>query len=163
ALLAAAERWALGRGAERLIGWGSGATGYPFYRGLLGGLEPVLIEGTSPALGVLRAAGYAPDVASYLLGAPHGRAARAAAGGGAGEVTVEPRAFAERWDVDAWRGHQPLVARARVEGREVGALLFAAMPRLSEQRGAGIGGIAALRVDEPFRRRGIASLLTARA
>jgi GNAT superfamily N-acetyltransferase len=163
ALLAAAERWARDRGAERMLGWGSGATGYPFYRGLLGGLEPVLIEGTSPALGVFRAAGYAPYVASYLLAAPIEGPTEEPSVVGSVEVTVGPRAFAERWDVDAWRGHRPLIARADVEGREVGALLFALMPRLSEQRGAGIGGIAALRVDEPFRRRGIAGLLTARA
>jgi ribosomal protein S18 acetylase RimI-like enzyme len=44
----------------------------------------------------------------------------------------------------------------------VGTLVFAAMPRLSAQQGTEIGGIAGLGVREPYRRRGIATLLLTR-
>lgn len=162
-LLAAAEDWLSGLGATRVIGWGSSATGYPFYRGLLGGLEPVLLEDHRTALDVFRAAAYAPYVESYLLATELTEPFVEPSARVPVETVIRPRVFEGRWDADSWLGHDPIECRATVEGADAGALLFAAMPRLSRQLGVGIGGIAALRVAEEFRRQGIASLMTARS
>ncbi|HEV8637272.1 MAG TPA: N-acetyltransferase [Chloroflexota bacterium] len=163
ALVAAAERWVAAHGAGRMLGWGSGATGYPFYRGLLAGLEPALVEDHTAALAAFRRARYVPYVESYLLASRIDARPIEPAVQNPVETTLGPREFAKPWDVDSWRGHEPLVVRAYVDGDEAGALVFGLMPRLSAERGEGIGSIASLGVAEQFRRRGIASLLTMRA
>jgi GNAT superfamily N-acetyltransferase len=162
-LLGAAERWLALRGVARVNGWGSGATGYPFYRGLLSGLEPVLVENHRTALAAFRAAGYAPYVQSYLLVSDFATPFPETPAAPAAETVISPRRFEGRWDADAWRGHHPLECRASVDGTDAGRLLFATLTRLSEQGGTGVGGIAALGVREPFRRRGVASLMMTRS
>lgn len=173
ALVAAAERWLAGEGARRVIGWGSGASGYPFYRGLLSGLEPVLVEDHRAALAVFRAAGYVPYVQSYLSVADFQVPFLEPSSAVPVSATIRPRSFETRWDVDAWRGHQPMECRTlldradadgtNADGADAGWLLFAVMPRLSQQSGTGIGGIAGLAVPAPLRRRGIAALMMARS
>jgi GNAT superfamily N-acetyltransferase len=162
-LLAAVEAWLGASGARRAIGWGSGATGYPFYRGLLGGLEPVLLEDDRATLEVLRASGYTPYVESYLLATTFSEPFAEVMTRIPIEAVIRPRVFDGRWDADSWRGHEPVECRATQGEVDAGALLFAEMPRLSQQMGIGIGGIAALGVAEECRRQGIAAMLTARS
>jgi ribosomal protein S18 acetylase RimI-like enzyme len=163
ALLGAAEQWLVAQGATRIVGWGGNAGGYPFYRGLLCGLEPVLPQANAVALEAFRAAGYVPYFTSHLLvadlAAPYPEPSTAIPV----DVAVAARRHPGRWDEDAWRGHSPRECRAAAGGEVAGTLVFAAMPRLSATAGMTLGGIAALGVREPFRRKGIATLLNARA
>jgi ribosomal protein S18 acetylase RimI-like enzyme len=171
ALLAAAEGWLAAGGATKAIGWGGNAGGYPFYRGLLCGLEPVLPEAHAVALRAFRAAGYVPYFTSHLLVADTAGPFPERPPALPVRVVVEGRRLASRWDADSWRGHRPLECRASLAASgggdppargDAGTLVFAAMPRLSAQQASEIGGIASLGVREPYRRRGIATLLLAR-
>jgi GNAT superfamily N-acetyltransferase len=150
------------RGAEDLQGWGSFA-GYPFYRGLYVGTEPVAAASHAHVLVRFAQAGFRVNQFSIFLARPLEACPPAAQATSPVELVEEPLAPASTWETETWVGLTPLQTKAWRGETQVGQITWALLPDLLARRGHLVGSIAALSVSSECRRQGIAKALVLEA
>jgi GNAT superfamily N-acetyltransferase len=137
--------------------------GYPFYRGLWLGGEP-MGPATMPHVQLaLEVAGYrASQESIFMVAGIHGPPEDVAAAvplefvEGPAEMRHEPMR-------ESWIGFTPMRIRALAGGEEVGSIAWVLLPHVADRLGAPCMNIWGLGVREPHRRQGIASALVSRA
>jgi GNAT superfamily N-acetyltransferase len=137
--------------------------GYPFYRGLWLGGEP-MCPATLPHLQLaFEVAGYKNTQESVFMVAEMPARAREHRplldidlAESAAEMKHEPMR-------ESWIGFQPMVIRALLDGEEVGSICWVLLPHVADRLGAPCMNIWAMGVREERRRMGIASALVSRA
>jgi ribosomal protein S18 acetylase RimI-like enzyme len=147
-----------GRGATDLQGWGSFA-GYPFYRGLYLGTEPVLSTSHAQAIIRLVQAGFSVNQYSIFLKRPMEALPPAASASPPVDLAEAPLGFSTTWDAETWAGLEPMQTTAWRGDRQVAQITWALLHDLTPKHGRPVGSIAALRVDDNCRRQGIARTL----
>ncbi len=149
------------KGAGLIYGFASFG-GYPFWRGLYMGAEPVCLTEYSQAWIAFMSQGFRHHQQSVnFLGdtggmASSGRYRRDL------DYTVEMLDICSPWSRDSWRGHEPKALIARQGGEYVGRIGFVDLPFLSQHRSIETVGIYGMSVAENRRREGIASSLMSR-
>jgi GNAT superfamily N-acetyltransferase len=137
--------------------------GYPFYRGLWMGGEP-MCPATLPHVQLaFEVGGYKSTQESVFMVAemtssPPEIVPKVAVElvEAAAEMTHEPMR-------ESWIGFEPMRIRALIGGEEAGSISWALLPHVAERLGAPCMNIWGLSVREDYRRKGIASSLIARA
>jgi ribosomal protein S18 acetylase RimI-like enzyme len=147
-----------GRGATDLQGWGSLA-GYPFYRGLYLGTEPVLSTSHAHAIIRLVQAGFCVNQYSIFLTRPMEAPPPSAPASPQVDLAEAPLGFSTTWDAETWAGLEPMQTTAWRGDRQVAQITWALLHDLTPKHGHPVGSIAALRVDDTCRRQGIARTL----
>ena len=146
-----------GKGAKTLYGFASFG-GYPFWRGLYYGFEPVCLTEYRQVWMAFMACGFEHHQQSvnYLgktRACPYRRDL---------EYAEERLDTSSAWERDSWAGLEPKFLIARREGQEVGRIGFGHLPHLSEHRNISTAGIYSMRVVGHMRRKGIASSMMAK-
>jgi len=145
------------RGARTTYGFASHG-GYPFWRGLYMGLEPVCLTAYTHMWIAFMGAGFEHHQQSLnYLGPPRGLPYRQDL-----EYRLADVHVSDAWESDSWRGHRPQRLAACIDGEQVGAISFAELPFLSDHRGLSVAGISGMSVIPNMRRQGIASSLMGR-
>jgi GNAT superfamily N-acetyltransferase len=162
ALVAAATGW-LRRSGQREAEALSARAGYPFYRGLWLGGEP-MGPATMPHVQLaLELAGYKNTQESVfmvaeLASSPHELPAALPL-----EIVEAPLEMLHEPMSDSWIGFQPMRTLAFLAGEEAGSIGWVMQPHVAGRLGAPCLNIWSLGVREPHRRKGIATALLARA
>jgi hypothetical protein len=134
----------------------SSRAGYPMYRGLWLGGEPVLPATMPHAHAALEIAGYRPihqtlGMAARMAAPPEALAAPADV-----ELCAGPAAMKHEAMRESWTGFQPQWIDAMHAGEPVGSIGWVLLPELAEKIGAPGMSIWTLSVRDSHRRRGIA-------
>ena len=145
------------RGAKTIYGFASFG-GYPFWRGLYCGFEPVCLTDYKQAWIGFMSCGFEHHQQSInYLGKtrvfPYRRDLDY------GETKLD---ICSAWQQDSWAGLEPKILTAGRNGEEIGRIGFGYLPHLSEHRGVSTAGIYSLHVVESMRGKGIASSLMAK-
>jgi len=158
ALVEEATKWLKASGKAELEA-GSCRSGYPFYRGLWMGGEP-MTPATMPHLHLaFEVAGYKVDGESVFMVAEVHSPPPQASSALPVELVERPAEMAHETMRESWAGFQPMEVRAVVDGSEVGSIGWALLPHVAERLGAPCANIWALGVKEEHRRKGVASAL----
>jgi len=137
-------------GVETVYGFASGG-GYPFWRGIYCGTEPVCLTHYSHAWATFMARGFTHHQQSLnYLGTPLPTVGREDLDYEETDLEIEGE-----WGRDSWRGHRPRVLRSALNSRCVGQIGYAELPYLSAYRNKRVAGIYSMGVNEAFRRQGI--------
>jgi ribosomal protein S18 acetylase RimI-like enzyme len=145
-------------GAQDLQGWGSFA-GYPFYRGLYMGTEPVASAVQAHVVVRFVQAGFTINQRSIFLARPLEAQAPAAQAQPPVDLVTAPFAPSSTWEAETWLGLEPWRTTASREGQQVGQITWALLTDLTARRGHLVGSIAGLNVAADCRRQGIAKTL----
>ena len=137
--------------------------GYPFYRGLWYGFEP-MCPVTLPHLHVaLEVAGYKITQQSIFMTAEMKTAPQPSTPAVAAEFECGPATMAHEPMRQSWVGFEPRTISVRVRGAYAGAIHWAVQPHLAAKLGAICMNIWGLGIHESFRRKGLAAALIGRA
>lgn len=158
---AAVERHRAG-GSRTVYGWSS-FSGYPLYRGIFVGLEPMAMVDDRHVAAAFLGAGFDYCQRSVELGIDLAAAADEPAPAVAVEYRAEPWCSEQPWEAATWLGLSPFRNYATIDGGDVASCLYAIMPVISATYGEPVGCIGGLRTDEAWRRKGIAAFLVGRA
>lgn len=166
ALLNEATSWLRARGFEKVLAF-SPANGYPFYRGVWMGSEPMLPYHLPHVHMALDGAGYriaAEEImmVSNLAAAPV-VPVPVLPDGTPIELVEKPVLWARDAMRESWTGFAPQSIVALVAGNEVGHLGWAMLPQVAVRLGSPAHSIWGLGVNEAYRRYGIAAALIARS
>jgi GNAT superfamily N-acetyltransferase len=160
-LLAEASAWLKSKGGARLNAF-SPTHGYPFYRGLWAGSEPMLPFSFSHLHMLLDGAGFHLAQEEVLmtcrLDDPPGLPAAPGL-----ELTEQPTRWYTETMRESWVGFEPHVTLAIFNGSEAGHICWVVLPHVAEKLGAPCLSIWGLGVNEAHRRAGIASALVGHA
>lgn len=162
ALVAEATAWLKQSGQKAFLALHA-EKGYPFYRGLWLGGEPMGPVTLPHVHLVLEVGGFQTTQESVFMvremASPPPEAKPA--------VNVEwsevPAPMAHEPMRESWIGFEPRQTQALVGGEEVGRVAWVMLPQVADRLGAPAMNIWGLGVREPLRRKGIASALVARA
>ncbi|GCE15744.1 GNAT family N-acetyltransferase [Tengunoibacter tsumagoiensis] len=160
ALLEQGMSYLQAQGAREILGWSSFA-GYPFYKGIYMGTEPVLSASLPHVIVRFVQKGFQLQQHSIFLGRPLDETVSAM--NPDLELKDEPLHFGSPWQKESWDGLQPQHIHALIDGEQVGQLIWVLLPDLQSKRGCLVGSIASLSVDERFQRRGIGKALVGAA
>ena len=149
-------------GATKVFGWSS-FSGYPLYRGIFVGLEPMAMAADRHVVESFLAAGFAYCQRSVEIGINFDAPVPEQELAVPVEFRVGPWQSEQPWDAATWQGLTPYRNCALIDGREVASCLYAMMPVISSTYGAPVGCIGGLRTQEDWRRKGIAAFLVSRA
>ena len=162
ALLEAALERHRAAGAREVLGW-STFSGYPLYRGIFVGLEPMAMDKDTHIVQAFLDSGFEYCQHSVLMAVNYD------------QPVAEQRPVIDidfvvgvwqpptQWDTATWIGLEPYRCQAFVDGREAGACVYALMPIISATYGVPVACIASLHTNPDFRRQGIGAFLVARA
>jgi len=154
ALIAACMEYLRGRGARVIWGFASHG-GYPFWRGLYCGAEPVCLTAYVQGWTEFLAHGFTHHQQSVnYLGEPCAMPYRKDL-----DYAVEDLAISQPWAADSWRGHHPKEIVASLNGRRIGHVGFVEMPFMSDYRGKKFFGIHGFAVHKQHRRKQVGSSL----
>jgi len=162
ALVAEATAWLKKSAQPKLLAMHC-AMGYPFYRGLWMGGEPmgtVLMPHVQVAFEV---GGYKNTHESVFLVAKMDRAPAEAKTTEPVEFRDEPAAMAHAPMADSWTGFAPQASTAYIGGQKVGQIGWTVTPQVAAKLGAPAMSIWMLGVNQEHRRKGIGAALTARS
>lgn len=161
ALVTEATAWLTGAGHEQIEAMHA-KDGYPFYRGLWVGGEP-MGPVTLPHLHMaLETGGYRNTQESIFLVAEMPASPPAPTPRINIELTTAPATLTHEAMRESWVGFEPMRTRALVNGEEAGSIGWVLQPYL-DRLGAPCMNIWGLGVKEQFRRQGIAAALVADA
>ncbi len=161
ALVAEAVAWLSAAGWTEIEAMDAKA-GYPFYRGLWMGGEPMCPATLPHVQAVLEVAQFTTRQTSLFMVAELAGASDVPLPGGL-ELVESPAHMAHEPMRQSWVGFRPMWMRAMQGTEEVGAVGWALLPQVAEKLGAPCVSIWALSVKEDHRRRGIATALVSRA
>jgi|APSaa5957512622_1039677.scaffolds.fasta_scaffold23415_2 GNAT superfamily N-acetyltransferase len=162
ALVEAATRWLEGKGEQEEMLALHPLSGYPFYRGLWMGGEPMLPV-TLPHLQVaLEVGGYKNSFESLFMvaemrGMPDEIEARVALEFEEGAAPMKHEPMQE-----SWSGFEPMRIRALIGGKEKGHVGWAMLPHVAARLGAPCVSIWSLGVSGDYQRQGIGAALVSR-
>ena len=143
-----------GTGVDTVYGFASYG-GYPFWRGLYCGAEPVCLTHYSHAWSATMARGFVHhQQAMNYLGTPEPRAYRQDL-----EYVETDLDVSAGWTSQSWKGHSPKLISLHGKGEPMGYVGYAHLPFLSQYRDKSIVGIYGLQVYPRFRRQGMATCL----
>jgi len=162
ALVAEATNWLKKSGQSRLFAIHA-QHGYPFYRGLWMGGEPMAPNSLPHLQLALEVGGYHNTQESIFMAAQMASAPAEARAAVAIELVDEPAEMRHEAMRESWTGFAPMRTRALLNGEEVGSTGWVVLPHLGETLGAPGMSIWSLGVREEHRRKGIAAALIARA
>ena len=129
--------------------------GYPYWRGLYCGAEPVCLTHYTHAWSAFLAKGFTHHQQSInYLGTTSLRKYRYDLSYEESELDVS-----SQWARQSWKGHHPMVITAKSNGTPVGQIGYVELPYLSEYRQKRIAGIHCMIVYEEFRRQGVGTSL----
>jgi GNAT superfamily N-acetyltransferase len=149
-------------GAGRVLGWSS-FSGYPLYRGIFVGLEPMALEEDRHVVEAFLAAGFDYCQRSVEMAIDYNCPVEEPTPTIAVDFRAEPWSIERSWEAATWRGLRPYRNHATIGGEDVASCLYAVMPVISAKCGGLVGSIGGLRTAEAWRRKGIGSFLAARA
>lgn len=161
ALVEEATRWLKGSGQKVLLAMHARA-GYPFYRGIWMGGEPMCPITLPHVQLALEVGGYANTQESIFMTTEMRTPPDAIASPGidlvesASEIAHEPMR-------ESWIGFDPRRTRAMMGDDEIGGISWVIQPHLADRLGAPCMNIWGLGVSEDHRRKGMASALIASA
>lgn len=162
ALAAEATDW-LRQSGQREVEAMHARAGYPFYRGIWLGGEP-MGPATMPHVQLaLEVAGYKNTQESVFMTAAMESLPSEVAAGVPLELVEGPLEIAHEPMRESWIGFQPMCIRALIAGEEVGSIGWVVQPHVAGRLGAPCLNIWCLGVREPHRRQGIAAALLSRA
>jgi GNAT superfamily N-acetyltransferase len=162
ALLDAAVSRHRASGATRVLGWSS-FSGYPLYRGVFVGLEPMALEADGHVVEAFLAAGFQRCQHSVEMGIDFDQPVREPQPQVAVEFSVARWHPAAVWEAATWQGLAPYRNQATIDGAVVASCLYAMMPVISATYGVPVGCIGGLHTVAAWQRKGIAAFLVARA
>jgi GNAT superfamily N-acetyltransferase len=137
--------------------------GYPFYRGLWCGGEP-MGPATMPHVQLaLEVGGYKNTQESIFMTAEMSSPPQALQPEVRVEFVEEAAQMAHEPMRESWIGFEPMRTRAVIDGEAVGAISWALLPYVADRLGAPCMNIWGLGVREEHRRKGIAGALISRA
>ena len=162
ALVAEATRWLKGSGQTRLLAIHA-QNGYPFYRGLWMGGEPMCPNSLPHLQLALEVGGYRNTQESIFMSARVADAPPECSAAVPVELLDEPAEMRHEGMRESWAGFEPVWTRALLNGEQVGSMGWVVLPHLTETLGAPAMSIWCLGVSEQHRRKGIAAALISRA
>jgi ribosomal protein S18 acetylase RimI-like enzyme len=131
------------------------AGGYPFWRGLYCGAEPVCLTHHTHVWTTFMARGFVHHQQSInYLGVPERRSYRDDLMYEVTDLVLDNASM-----LQSWKGHHPKRMSAILDGNSVGWIGYADLPFLSDYRQKSVVGIYSMGVGQNFRRQGIASSL----
>jgi GNAT superfamily N-acetyltransferase len=161
ALVAEATQWLREKGQTELEAMHAKA-GYPFYRGLWLGGEP-MCPATMPHLQLaFEVAGYKNTQESIAMLAEMPFAPEELAPELPIDLVESPAEMAHEPMRESWVGFEPIRIRALLDDEEVGAIGCVLLPHVGPRLGAPCMNIWSLGVSEKYRRKGIGSALISR-
>lgn len=161
-LVRRATQWLAMRGHKSVLAMHA-KKGYPFYRGLWYGFEP-MCPVTLPHLHMaLEVAGYKITQQSIFMTAKMKTAPRPPEAKIDAEFESGPATMAHEPMRQSWAGFEPRTITVRVRGAYAGAIHWAMQPHLATTLGAACMNIWGLGVHDNFRRKGLAIALIGRA
>ena len=162
ALVSEATAW-LKRSGLRELGAMHTKAGYPFYRGLWLGGEPM----GGPAFPHVQLAfavgGYKLIEESIFMVAELASAPPEAQAAATLEYRTFPAAMEREAMRESWIGFKPMVIRATADGEDVGHIGWVVLPQVAARLGSPCVNIWTLGVREEHRRKGIGTALASRA
>jgi GNAT superfamily N-acetyltransferase len=162
ALVAAATEWLQRLGETELLALHA-RRGYPFYRGLWLGSEP-MGPATMPHVQLaLEVGGFKTTQKSIFMVAEMREPLPEAAPSIPIEFVEAPAEMAHDGMSDSWTGFTPMRIEARVAGETAGSVGWVLLPHVADRLGAPVVNIWTLGVREAYRRRGIAAALVSRS
>jgi GNAT superfamily N-acetyltransferase len=138
-------------------------SGYPFYRGLWLGGEPMGHGAMAHVQLALEVGGYKNTAESVFMTAAIPAPPPAAATAVPVELVEAPAEMKHEPMRESWIGFEPMRIRALVGGEEAGSIGWVLLPHVADRLGAPAMNIWTLGVRDAHRRKGIASALIARA
>jgi ribosomal protein S18 acetylase RimI-like enzyme len=139
-------------GALKIWGFASYG-GYPFWRDIYCGAEPVCLTAYSHAWVAFMGQGFVHHQQSVnYVGAPRDLGYRSDL-----DYRIADLALDTRWLRNSWLGLRPQVIDAYLGGAFAGRLGFVDLPLLSAHRGTRLAGIYSMNVEPGLRRQGVAS------
>lgn len=158
-LLKAALAHLRSRGARCVVGWAT-ENEYPFWRDLYCGSEPLAHAAAHHVHSALLRAGFVKSQHSVALLAKIAASELPPVTNYA--IRSRPAPRETFWDRNSWLDLWPMQLEAELDSVPAGRLGWCALPATSRRRGVRTAGIYSVFVNEPFRRRGVASALIAR-
>ncbi|MCC7144966.1 MAG: GNAT family N-acetyltransferase [Phycisphaeraceae bacterium] len=162
-LVRQATAWLKQSGREKALAIDA-SRGYPFYRGLWCGGEPMLPVTLPHVQAVLEIGGYKTNQQSILLTAQIDSPPQVPAT--APDVAVEYREemtpMAHEPMRESWVGFEPRSINATIQGQYAGSIGYVLIPHTQARLGSSCVNIWGLGVDERFRRKGIGGALIGR-
>lgn len=138
--------------------------GYPFYRGLWMGGEPMCPTGSLPQLEVaFEVAGYKKEAESTMMVGDLSSAPPELDASVALEFVSAPAAMKHEPMRESWVGFEPMRIQAVLDGVEVGSIGWVLLPHVASKLGSPAVNIWSLGVQEEHWRKGIAAALVSRA
>ena len=162
ALVNEATRWLQQSNAQTLLAL-SPAYGYPFYRGLWLGGEPMGPASLPQVQLALEVGGYKIVQASIFMTAAFDAPPDDVSLPDGVELVEEVAVTAHAANRESWAGFEPMRVQAIADGQAAGAIGWVVLRHVAERLGAACINIWSLSVKEPYRQRGLASALVARA
>ena len=145
-----------GQGTVKTVYGFASFGGYPYWRGIYCGPEPVCLSHYTHVWVTFMARGFTHHQQSLnYLGTPEPRTYRT-------DLVYEETDLdlsSEGWERETWKGHRPKMIRTMLGNEPVGRIGYVDLPYLSDYRGKPVGGIYTMGVEERFRRHGIATAL----
>lgn len=161
-LVEEATGWLKGAGRPKALAMDA-SRGYPFYRGLWFGGEPMLPV-TLPAMhAALEVAGYKVNQESVLLCCEMKQKPAELRADVKIDFAEGPAKMAHEPMRESWVGFEPMSTHAMVDGQLAGSVQWVMAPQLASKLGSACMSIWGLGVGETFRRKGIAGALISRA
>ena len=160
ALVEQATAWLKISGPKKLLAMHAQA-GYPFYRGLWVGGEPMCPATLAHVQLAFEVGGYKNTQESVFMVAPIEPQQTAAAA--PIEFDERPAEMKHEPMRESWIGFEPQRIRAMIGGEEAGGIGWVMLPHLADRLGAPAMNIWSLGVKENHRRKGVAAALIARS
>lgn len=140
------------------------SAGYPFYRGLWMGAEPMCPTGALPQVELaLEVGGYKKQLESIMMTAKLDGPPPATGAAVELDLVETPATMAHEPMRESWTGFEPMTVQAMIGDEQVGSIGWVALPHVAQKLGSPCVNVWSLSVQEQHRRKGIASALLARA